>query len=228
MSKIFEEFKNRYLGAPVDVDGKYGSQCFDLFNAWNRDYNGCTLSGAPSGYAKSLAENKANNGILNYFTETTVDNMIEGTAVVYGECPIAPLSHVCFFIEDNGDGTFKALQQNYNKKQYVTIDNMPYSGIIGAFIPNQILAERQEQNSVVEDPKPVETPQEQVTEPVVEPTVEQPQIDILDLVRRTIRGDFGNGQARKDALGSNYDEVQRQVNLNLQNGLTQWDKIRLF
>lgn len=220
MSKIFEEFKNKYLGGPVDVDGRYGAQCFDLFNAWNRDYNECTLSGAPSGYAKSLAENKANNGILNYFTETTVDNMIEGTVVIYGECAIAPKSHVCFFIEDNGDGTFKALQQNYNKKQYVTIDNMPYNGIIGAFIPNQILAERQEQNKPTEEPKPVETPQE--------PVVEQPQADILDLVRKTIRGDFGNGQARKDALGSNYDEVQRQVNLNLQNGLTQWDNIRLF
>lgn len=221
---MFEEFMKKYLGAPVDVDGKYGAQCFDLFNAWNRDYNGCTLSGAPSGYAKSLAENKANNGILNYFTETTVDNMIEGTVVIYGDCAFAPKSHVCFFIEDNGDGTFKALQQNHLDRQYVTIDNNPYAGIIGAFIPNQILAERQEQNSVVEDPKPIETPQE----PVVEPTVEQPQIDILDLVRRTIRGDFGNGQARKDALGSNYDEVQRQVNLNLQNGLTQWDNIRLF
>ena len=56
----------------------------------------------------------------------------------------------------------------------------------------------------------------------------KPSVDILDLVRRTIRGDFGNGDARKQALGSNYAEVQRQVNLNLQNGLTQWDKIRLF
>ncbi len=74
---------------------------------------------------------------------------------------------------------------------------------------------------LIEETKPVETP-------VQESIEEQPQVDILDLVRRTIRGDFGNGQARRDALGSNYDEVQRQVNLNLQNGLTQWDNIRLF
>lgn len=55
-----------------------------------------------------------------------------------------------------------------------------------------------------------------------------PSIDILDLVRKTIRGDFGNGEARRKALGSNYDEVQRQVNLNLKNGLTRWDNIKLF
>ena len=60
---------------------------------------------------------------------------------------------------------------------------------------------------------------------VVAPT---PSVDILDLVRKTIRGDFGNGEARRKALGSNYDEVQRQVNLNLKNGLTRWDNIKLF
>lgn len=56
----------------------------------------------------------------------------------------------------------------------------------------------------------------------------QPQVDILELVKKTIRGDFGNGEARRKALGSNYDEVQRQVNLNLKNGLTRWDNIKLF
>lgn len=55
-----------------------------------------------------------------------------------------------------------------------------------------------------------------------------PSVNILDLVRKTIRGDFGNGEARRKALGSNYDEVQRQVNLNLKNGLTRWDNIKLF
>jgi len=52
--------------------------------------------------------------------------------------------------------------------------------------------------------------------------------ELLDLVRKTIRGDFGNGEARKNALGSNYDEVQRQVNANINAGLTQWNNIKLF
>ena len=55
-----------------------------------------------------------------------------------------------------------------------------------------------------------------------------PSVDILTLVKKTIRGDFGNGQARRNALGSNYDEVQRQVNLNLKNGTTRWDNIKLY
>lgn len=41
------------------------------------------------------------------------------------------------------------------------------------------------------------------------PTVTK--IDIDDLVRRAIRGEFGNGQARKNALGENYAEVQKRI-----------------
>lgn len=157
---MFNEFKERYLGKTVDVDGAWGGQCVDLFNAWNRDYNNCYINCAPTGYARSLAENKANNGILNYFNETAINNMIEGTVVVYGQCKFAPVGHVGFFIEDNGDGTFKCLQQNYNNQQVVTINNNPYSGIIGAFIPKQVqeefnrkLEEQKKQEEVKEETK---------------------------------------------------------------------------
>lgn len=68
-------------------------------------------------------------------------------------------------------------------------------------------------------------PEEQKPTPTPQPT---PEIDMLDLVRKTIRGDFGNGVTRKQNLGSNYAEVQRQVNLNIQHGLTRWDNIKLF
>ena len=52
--------------------------------------------------------------------------------------------------------------------------------------------------------------------------------DILLMVKKTIRGDYGNGQTRKNALGKYYDEVQHQVNLNLRDGRTRWDNIKLY
>lgn len=52
--------------------------------------------------------------------------------------------------------------------------------------------------------------------------------ELLNLVKKTIRGDFGNGDARKKALGSRYDEVQKQVDANIKAGLTNWDNIKLF
>lgn len=68
---------------------------------------------------------------------------------------------------------------------------------------------------------------EPTPQPQPEPTP-QPQPDLLDLVRRTIRGDFGNGEERVKQLGDMYDEVQRQVNLNYEHGTTQWDNVRLY
>lgn len=136
----FQDFINQTKGKKIDVDGLYGGQCVDLFNYFNKLYNdGVYINCKPSGYARSLAENKNNNGILNYYQETAINNMITGTVVVYGKCSFAPDSHVCFFIKDNGDGTYQALQQNNKGRQYVTIDNNPYNGIIGAFIPKQLV-----------------------------------------------------------------------------------------
>lgn len=51
---------------------------------------------------------------------------------------------------------------------------------------------------------------------------------LLLLVKMTIRGDFGNGEERKQKLGGRYSEVQRQVNLNYEHGTTNWDNIRLY
>lgn len=44
--------------------------------------------------------------------------------------------------------------------------------------------------------------------------VETPQItnSIEDLVQKVIAGEYGNGEERKQKLGSSYDEVQRRVN----------------
>lgn len=51
---------------------------------------------------------------------------------------------------------------------------------------------------------------------------------LLLLVKNTIRGDYGNGEERKQKLGGRYQEVQRQVNLNYQHGTITPDKIRIY
>lgn len=56
----------------------------------------------------------------------------------------------------------------------------------------------------------------------------EPKPDILLMVKKTIRGDYGNGKARKQKLGKYYNEVQHQVNLNYKNGTTRWDNIKLY
>ena len=36
--------------------------------------------------------------------------------------------------------------------------------------------------------------------------------DVEKLAKEVIRGNFGNGQERKDLLGGNYEEIQKRVN----------------
>lgn len=142
MEKInFQEFIDKVLGYAIDTDGyppeqKY--QCVDL----PKYYNECYFSPfqvycSDSGYAKDWANHKYDNGLLDYYDETTIDNMIFGTLVVWGNSRVAPYSHIGFFLEDNKDGTFKCLQQNA-PHPYVTISNITYDGLIGAFIPKNV------------------------------------------------------------------------------------------
>lgn len=74
---------------------------------------------------------------------------------------------------------------------------------------------------VEEAPTPPKKPKDPVNE------------SLLLLVRRTIRGDFGNGNNRKTILVTRYGEetakeVQRQVNLNVKDNNWKWDKIHLY
>lgn len=45
-----------------------------------------------------------------------------------------------------------------------------------------------------------------------------PEGSVSNLARRVIAGEFGNGEARKAALGTRYDEVQAEVNRILSGG----------
>ena len=137
----FDEFINKTLGRKIDTDGypkEQPYQCVDLA----KYYNDCYFSPfqvycSTTGYAKDWANNKYTNGLLDYYDETTINNMIKGTLVVWGNCRVAPDSHIGFFVKDNGDGTFQCLQQNA-PYPYVTLSNISYDGLIGAFIPKNI------------------------------------------------------------------------------------------
>lgn len=76
-------------------------------------------------------------------------------------------------------------------------------------------------NHLTDEPVPTPTP-----EPIPEPSE-----DLLDVVRKTIRGDYGNYPERYQLiseLGFDPEEVQRQVNLNYEHGTTNWDNVRLY
>lgn len=223
----FDDFINRVLGQSIDLDKAYGPQCVDLFNYFNYLYNDCYINCYPSGYAKSIAQNKANNGILKYYKEVPINQMVKGTVVIWNNCKYAPLSHVGFIISDNGDGTFKCLAQNA-PKPYVTISNAPYDGIIGCFTPNQIIDQLEQERIAREE-------QERLKQTIIPQTPNLSNVSkerILQEVIKVINGDYGNGHENRErliGLGHKvYEEIRRQVNLNERYGTLNDDNIRLY
>ncbi|MBQ8607098.1 MAG: hypothetical protein IJ417_02765 [Bacteroidaceae bacterium] len=58
------------------------------------------------------------------------------------------------------------------------------------------------------------------------PTIPQESVktklDISLMAKRVIRGDYGNGIQRQEALGGDYEIIQEQVNRNYQKGDLYW------
>lgn len=58
------------------------------------------------------------------------------------------------------------------------------------------------------------------------PTIPQESVktklDISLMAKRVIRGDYGNGIQRQEALGRDYEIIQEQVNRNYQKGDLYW------
>lgn len=54
-----------------------------------------------------------------------------------------------------------------------------------------------------------------IIQDIVNKKVGTPSVNLEDLATRTIRGEFGNGAARRQALGANYDAVMAIVNKRL-------------
>lgn len=140
---IFQNFVNKYNGKRIDVDNMYGAQCVDLFNKYNKDYFGVYINCQPSGYARSLAENKKNNKILKYYKEVNLSNAMAGSVVVYGKCKIAPKSHVGFLCENLHNGKIKIFHQT-SSLGHAGIETITADGIIGVFTPNNLLDEQED------------------------------------------------------------------------------------
>ena len=229
----FDDFINRVLGQSIDLDKAYGPQCVELFNYFNYLYNDCYINCYPSGYAKSIAQNKANNGILKYYKEVPINQMVKGTVVIWNNCKYAPLSHVGFILEDNGDGTFKCLAQN-SPKPYVTISKAPYDGIIGCFTPNQVIDQlEQERIAREENERRLREEQERLNQVNQIPNLSNVSKErILQEVIKVINGVYGNGHINRESrigLGHEvYEEIRRQVNLNEKYGTLNDDNIRLY
>ncbi len=86
----------------------------------------------------------------------------------------------------------------------------------------------QETQPVSEEPAsvPPVQPEPQVAQQPTSQTISE--TELLQKVRETMRGDYGNDEQRREALGDLYDAVQNQVNRNVMDGNWDFDSIHLY
>lgn len=195
-----EQCKQQTLGKAIG-----NNQCWDLAQYYVTNYLGVpewVLAGC--GYVNNLLYPPKINDVLEYFDEVPMTSMLKGDIVIWKEVP-----HIAIF--DSFDGTnCWYLTQNSGTGEH------PIGGVyLSTFYMGEAHAFRL---------KGITPDVEIIPEPIPEPS----QLKLLELVRKTIRGDFGNGEERRQALGEMYDEVQYQVDKNISFGFTNWDDIRLF
>ena len=203
-AKIEEQFKSDTLGKSIDYDGEYGGQCWDLAEYYFVNYLNIPASVlAGCGVVNNMLYPPKINELLQYFDEVDIHNMIKGDVVIWDWGK--DLGHIAIF-DNCPDG--------YNC--YFVTQNNPVPNLTTLSVLSQDCSHAFRIKGITPD-----------IEPTPEPEPINPDY-LLDLVRRTIRGDYGNGQERIDALGDLYNEVQYQVDQNIAFGLTNWDDIRLF
>lgn len=143
-----QDFYNRTIGRGFDVDGAYGIQCVDFFNYFNNLVNeGIYINCSPSGYAKSIFENRNNNNSLKYYDEVSISNMQRGDWVIWGDCECAPKSHVAMFWEGKNSNYGIFLGQSQNGVKPTNLCPVAYKGIIGVLRPKIYVKCSQTNNS---------------------------------------------------------------------------------
>lgn len=203
----------------------------------------CNVLSNCVGYACGAANEELALGYEKYHLNCNAENFIERAIAsglsVYKTPQVGDIicwegkgslaGHVGIVIEVKNSNTIRVAQSGYGNSNpfYITTnsnnngrwglsENYPFRGFI-RILPTPV--------APVTPEKPKEEPKKDSKEPVNE--------SLLLLVRRTIRGDFGNGNNRKTILVTRYGEetakeVQRQVNLNVKDNNRNWDKIHLY
>ena len=140
-----QEFYDKYIGEPVDVDNypvDQPYQCYDLWAQFVMDEYGTSspIIISPTGLAKDIWNNFDGLGLSTYFTKVSGDPQ-DGDWVVY-DCPA--FTHVGMFRWDNDDETITILHQNYLGQTKVTQDIFTKKNILGYLRPNIYLDEAPE------------------------------------------------------------------------------------
>lgn len=130
------EFYLGHIGRTIDMDGYFGGQCWDFFAKFCKDAGYPIFNCTSSGYVKDIWNNRNTSGILKYFDVVSVSEMQDGDWIIWGNCKVAPYSHIAMFRKyESGKTSATVLGQNQSAGQVVNQEVMSLSGVIGVLRP---------------------------------------------------------------------------------------------
>lgn len=131
-------FKNATLGKCIDADGKWGSQCVDLFAVFQKEYTNRWLDTCGTGAARGLWKCKEKNAGNDYDLITNVHDLQLGDWVIFDG---GAYGHVGMAMGPYNQGYISLLGENQGGKSCsgggaaTNIINMNTKTFLGAFRP---------------------------------------------------------------------------------------------
>ncbi len=141
----FQDFMVKWQGKPVDFDGVFPNQCFDLAHQYVYDVLGLTN--------KTILAHPSACQIFDNFTETDYFDKIENTPtgiplegdIVVFKCTSAlPFGHVCIFVEGDAN-KFRSFDANWPTGSLPHIQEHTYGYCAGWLHPKSIAPDLQSQ-----------------------------------------------------------------------------------
>lgn len=180
------------LNKYVNVDNAYGAQCWDLighFTDWLGVPRINTWGGVYGGWAAAMWDQYNVNGASKYWDKISPNQPAQqGDIVIWFPTPgIYPASHVAIVVEDAGANLWTLSQNSSPSLPGNPYPNQSTGPTIKQLLPKTGLAGylRRKTASVQ---------------------------SISALADQVLAGKHGTGEARRIALGTNYDAVQAEIN----------------
>lgn len=134
------EFVQKYDGQPIDVDGVYSGQCWDLVALYNQEVIGIPAS---QSYGLPTGPNLAAKEVYEYFEDPLSDYFIRldrgavpvtGDVVVWSSLPGSIYGHIAVFLNGTLDN-FNSFDQNWPTGSVCHVQGHSWANVLGFLRP---------------------------------------------------------------------------------------------
>jgi hypothetical protein len=140
---VWDDYLASVDGVPIDVDGNWGAQCWDLWSHYAMNVFGASMWATSTnaggtyhhpGYACEIWHNFWTGPLGTWFTPVSADQPAQRGDVVLWEwgTAVGPNSHVALVVEDRG-GSLLCMTQNPGASHY---DTLSKAGVLGYLRPD--------------------------------------------------------------------------------------------